>query len=157
MAKVELNVLFKKMQRDDKKEVLKFEVKGDTEQKTAMLYELAGNIVNFEIDGCEAGMITAEFAKINRDSKKTVLDFNLKGDSEEKALKLYEFAGHNVTLMVEPSQMSLEDFYEETDQDPDEDPHEGIDYTVDVTTGTVNSVESKDDGMFDVKDEELPG
>lgn len=123
MTKVELNVFFKMQQKDDKKEVLKFEIKGnDEENSTKDLHLWAGNIVSFSIDGCDAGETTAEFMNIQRDSKKTAIKFAIKGDSEEKAQELYKFAGRNVKLAVQPSQMSIEEFNEQ---------HEGIEYSVD--------------------------
>ncbi|MBO9599701.1 MAG: hypothetical protein J7559_17990 [Cohnella sp.] len=122
--KTALNVLFKKMQKDDKKEVLVFQVNGDELAHAQTLVELAGGIVVMNIDGCEAGDIMAEFASLQRDSKKTALKFNVKGDSEEKAIKLYPYAGRNVTLNLQASQMSLDDYY-------GDEPREGIEYTVD--------------------------
>ncbi|MFS0822151.1 hypothetical protein [Bacillus sp. 1P02SD] len=125
MAKTELNVFFKMQQKDDKKEVLKFEIKGDdAENASNELYQLAGSIVVFDIEGCAAGETTAEFMNIQRDSKKTTMKFAIKGDSEKKAQELYKFAGRNVKLSVQPSQMSIEEFYEQND-------HEGIEYNVD--------------------------
>ena len=122
MSKTELNVFFKMQQKDDKKEVLKFEIKGnDNENSTSNLHSLAGNIIVFSIDGCAAGETTAEFMNIQRDSKKTTLKFAIKGDSEEKAMELYKLAGCNVKLSVQPSQMSIEEFNEG---------HEGIEYKV---------------------------
>lgn len=53
MSKTELNVLFKKMQKDDKKEVLHFQVQGDELPHAERLVEMDGGIVLFEIDGCE--------------------------------------------------------------------------------------------------------
>ncbi|MFD2705473.1 hypothetical protein [Salibacterium lacus] len=153
MSKIELNVLFKKQQKDDKKEVLKFEDKSDGENVSLELYEMAGEIVNFELQGSEIGPITAEFAKINKDNKKTVLDFTLKGDSENKALSLYEFAGQYIMMTIEPSQMSLEDFNEgDSGEEGDEpaDDHESMEYTVnldgtaDVSQDTTKE-ESEDD------------
>jgi len=127
-----LNVFFKMQQKDDKKEILKFEIKGNDAENTANeLYPLAGSIVIFIIEGCAAGETTAEFMNIQRDSKKTTMKFAIKGDSEEKAQELYKFAGRNVTITIQPSQMSLEEFYEE------EDGHEGIEYSVD-DKGSVN-------------------
>lgn len=111
--KTALNVLFKKMQKDDKKEVLVFQVNGDELPQAQSLVELAGGIVVMEIDGCDAGEIMAEFASLQRDSKKTALKFNIKGDSEEKAILLYRFAGRNVTLRLQASQMSIEDYYDD--------------------------------------------
>lgn len=128
--KTTLNVLFKSMQRDDKKEVLKFQVNGDELPNADRLVEMAGGIVLFEIEGCDAGQVTAEFASLQRDSKKTTLKFAIKGDSEDQAVKLYRYAGTNVTLSLEPSQMSIEDFYEEPDASPEYSVHP--DGTVDV-------------------------
>ncbi|MGA4718843.1 hypothetical protein [Fictibacillus nanhaiensis] len=122
---VEMNVFFKMQQKDDKKEILKFEIKGsDSEKKSNSLYELAGSIIVFKIEGCAAGEVTAEFMNIQRDSKKTALKFAIKGDSEEKAQELYKYAGQNVKIEVNPSQMTLDEFYGEEDD-------EGIEYTVD--------------------------
>jgi hypothetical protein len=158
MSKVELNVFFKMQQKDDKKEVLKFEIKGDGEESSNALYQLAGGIVLFEIDGCAAGETSAEFMNIQRDSKKTTMKFAIKGDSEKKAQELYKFAGHNVKLSVQPSQMSIEEFYEE-------DSHDGIEYQVnpdgtvdapegqvsmdDIPTGEDDDVNFDDDDLLD--------
>jgi hypothetical protein len=109
--KTTLNVLFKKIQKDDKKEILEFHVQGDELPNSQELIEMAGNIVVLEIKGNEAGKINAEYKSIQRDSKKTALKFNIKGDSEDKVIKLYKQAGGNVTLFIEPSQMSIDEFY----------------------------------------------
>lgn len=123
MSKTELNVFFKMQQKDDKKEILKFEIKGNGSENSANdLYPLAGSIIIFNIEGCNAGDTTAEFMNIQRDSKKTSLKFAIKGDSEEKAQELYKYAGQNVKLSVQPSQMSIEEFYD--------DEHEGVEYSV---------------------------
>jgi hypothetical protein len=121
--KTELNVFFKLMQKDDKKEVLKFEVMGnDNEQAGRDLFDMSGGIVVFSIEGCAAGEVSAEFKNIQRDDKKTALKFFIKGDSEEKAQQLYKLAGRNVKLSVQPSQMSIDEFYD--------DDHDGIEYAV---------------------------
>ena len=122
MSKIEINVLFKKMQKDDKKEVLQFQVQGDELPNAQELVELAGGIVVLGVDGCDAGEFSAEFAQLQRDSKKTTLKFNVKGDSEDKIIKLYPFAGTNVTLWLQQSQMSIDEFYEQ--------PDEGIEYNI---------------------------
>jgi hypothetical protein len=144
MAKTELMVLFKKMQRDDKKDVLKFEYRGNEEDDRikvpGSIYELVGEMVNIEVEGAKCGPITAELQKANKDSKKVVLDLSLRGDSEEKAVDLYRKAGQNVKLFIEPSQASLEDFSQEEQGDP----HEGIEYSVDIA------------GSVEVKKEEDP-
>jgi hypothetical protein len=134
--KTSIKVLFKSMQKDDKKEVLKFEIKGQEDAAAeAELFALSGSIVVIEITGCEAGEVTAEFMNIQRDSKKTVLKFAIKGDIEEKAQQIYKFAGRNVELGVQPSQMSIEEFR-------GEDEHEGLEYDV------------HHDGTVSVKDDE---
>lgn len=121
MSKVELKVLFKKLQRDDKKEVLEFHVMGEELPSSETLVMLAGNMANLTIHDSEAGTIPAEFKSIQRDSKKTVLKFEAKGNSQDKIIKLYPFAGHNVVLDIEQSQMSIEEFEEQ---------HEGVEYQV---------------------------
>ncbi|MDT2261628.1 hypothetical protein P7H06_21965 [Paenibacillus larvae] len=73
---------------------------------------MAGTIVIFNLPGLTEET-TAEFMNINVIAKKTVMKLALKGDSEEKALELYKRAGRNVLLMLKPSQMSIEEYYEE--------------------------------------------
>ncbi|AQT84115.1 hypothetical protein ERICIV_03379 [Paenibacillus larvae subsp. larvae] len=138
----EINVLFKSMQRDDKKEVLKFELKGNENDGNAQkLVEMAGTIVILNLPGLTEE-ISAEFLNIQRDSKKTVMKLALKGDSEEKALELYKRAGRNVLLMLKPSQMSIEEYYEED---------EGLEYTV-KADGTVEV----DQDQVTIEDVETP-
>lgn len=146
MPKITLNVLFKKMQKDDKKEVLEFHVVGGTLPHTTELNEMAGNMVHLNVTDSKAGAFPAEFAKFQRDSKKTVLQFKVKGDSEEKSAKLYGYAGSNVSLEMEPSQMSIEDYYD--------DDHDGVEYKVNKD-GTAEI--SKDQMTMDevAADEEL--
>ena len=138
MSKIELTVLFKKIQKDDKKEVLEFHVQGDELDYSEELVQLAGNIAVLEVKNSEAGKLPAEFKSIQRDSKKTVLKFNVRGDSDKKVINLYPYAGSNVTLFLEASQMSLEEFDEK---------HEGIEYSVEKD-GTV----SVPDGQLDMED-----
>lgn len=122
MSAIKLNVLFKKIQKDDKKEVLEFHVQGDELPFSQDLVKLAGSIVVLNVENSEAGEINVEFKSIQRDSKKTTLKFNVKGDSEEKVLKLYPLAGRSVNLHMNPSQMTIDEFNE---------PHEGVEYKVD--------------------------
>lgn len=124
MTKTTLNVLFKKMQKDDKKEVLEFHVQGNELPNTQELVGLAGSIVILNVEESNAGTFNAEFVSVQKDSKKTTLKFNIKGDSDDKVIKLYPHAGTSVTLFMEPSQMSVDDFYEE-------DEREGIEYKID--------------------------
>ncbi|AJK27792.1 hypothetical protein ABNB59_21905 [Paenibacillus larvae] len=139
---IEINVLFKSMQRDDKKEVLKFELKGNEDDGNAQkLVEMAGTIVIFNLPGLTEE-VSAEFMNLQRDSKKTVMKLALKGDSEEKALELYKRAGRNVLLMLKPSQMSIEEYYEKD---------EGLEYTV-KADGTVEV----DQDQVTIEDVETP-
>ncbi|MFI8492205.1 hypothetical protein ACIGC1_04730 [Peribacillus butanolivorans] len=132
MTNTKLNVLFKKMQKDDKKEVLEFHVQGNELPNTQELVGLAGSIVILNVDESKAGTFNAEFVSVQKDSKKTTLKFNIKGDSDDKVIKLYPHAGKSVTLFMEPSQMSVDDFY-------DEEEYEGIEYKIDKD-GTANVV-----------------
>lgn len=133
--KTTMNVLFKSMQKDDKKEILKFEIKGSEDAGDEMeLFELSGSIVvlSLEVGGDDVcGDLSAEFVSMKRDSKKTVMKFGIKGDKDDKVHLLYKFAGRNVTLGVAPSQMSIEEFNE---------PREGV-------SGNINP-----DGTVEVED-----
>lgn len=131
MPKIKLNVLFKKIQKDDKKEVLEFHILGDEIPHKEQLISMAGGLAVLQIVDIE---ISAEFKSIQRDSKKVTLKFEAKGDSEDKIIKLYPKAGTNVDLYLEPSQMSFEDL--ETNN------HEGIQYGVN-DDGTVEVPENQ--------------
>lgn len=128
---IQLNVLFKKMQKDDKKEVLVYEVKGDDLPQAHTLVEMAGTIVILAANaaGNKTSEIQAEFATLQRDSKKTALKFNIKGDNEKASAEFYRMAGMNVTLSLQASQMSIDEFYD--------DDHEGVQYTINPD-GTVD-------------------
>lgn len=153
-----LNVLFKSMQKDDKKEVLKFVIQGD-EDDAIDLFDLSGSIVSLAlvVGGDQVGQtLNAEFVNIQRDSKKTVMKFDIKSDGESKSLELYKFAGRNVELTVKPSQMSIEEFREE--------PREGVrgtinpDGTVDADQASIDDYEEEDQDsnpMHDQK-EDIP-
>lgn len=79
-------------------------------------------MVLLEIEGIEH-KLKCEFNKITKDSKKTTLDFIVKGDSSaENTFNFYKKAGADVTLHIVETQMSTDDF---------EDEHEGIPYSVD--------------------------
>lgn len=129
MTTIKLNVLFKKMQKDDKKEVLMFHVVSNELPHADDLLKMPGSIVLLKIEKDEVEAIGAEFVSIQRDNKKTVLKFNIKRDPEGKVNKLYPYAGENVDVNLQPTQMSIEEFYEGD--------HEGIEYKVD-SDGTVS-------------------
>lgn len=155
MSKIELDVLFKKMQKDDKKEVLEFHILGDEIPHKTELMEMAGGIAVLNVD--EIG-ISAEFKSIQRDSKKVALKFEAKGDNDKELIDLYAMAGYNVKLFLEPSQMSIDEFYEE-DSEP------GIEYNVndggvvevakgqlsadDIPFGEADDVAADDDELLD--------
>ncbi|MCU4822697.1 hypothetical protein OCA00_13745 [Bacillus cereus] len=138
MTKVKLNVLFKKMQKDDKKEVLMFHVLSDELPHADELLKMPGTIVYLTLEKSEVEPIGAEFANIQRDSKKTAIKLNVKSDAKGVVNQLYPFAGGNVDIILEPSQMSIDEFYEE--------PHEGVEYnvnpdgTTDVASGQLKIV-----------------
>jgi hypothetical protein len=123
MSTIKLNVLFKKMQKDDKKEVLMFHVVSDELPHADDLLKMPGSIVLLTVEESEVKEIGAEFVSIQRDNKKTVLKMNIKRDTEGKVNYLYPHTGNNVSLILQPSQMTIDEFYE--------DDHEGIKYNVD--------------------------
>lgn len=100
MTKIQLNVLFKKMQKDDKKEVLMFHVLSDELPYADELLKMPGTIVHLTVEKSDVEAIGAEFVSIQRDSKKTVLKFNVKGDTKDKINKLYPFAGEKMFLLL---------------------------------------------------------
>lgn len=135
MTNIELHVLFKKIQKDDKKEVLEFHILSDEIPHKSELIGMAGGIAVLQVEDHEK--LTAEFKSIQRDSKKAALKFEAKGDNDDKIVKLYKLAGTNVKIFLEQSRMSIDDFY-------DEDQHEGIEYnlnqdgTVEVAHGQLS-------------------
>lgn len=149
MTKIELSVLFKKLQRDDKKEIMEFHVMGENLEHSENLVMMAGNMALLNVVGSEAGQIPVEFKSIQRDSKKTVFKFEVKGDSQDKIIQLYPYAGNNVTINLEESQMSLEELEEGST-------HEGIGYDVNQD-GTVASVDQVSfDDVEELDDTEYP-
>ncbi|WP_445505800.1 hypothetical protein [Niallia sp. 03091] len=140
---IKLNVLFKKMQKDDKKEVLMFHVLSDELPHANELLKMPGTIALLTVDEIEVDEIGAEFVSIQRDNKKTVLKFNVNRDAAGKINKFYSHAGSNVTLNLKSSQMTIDEFYESG--------HEGIEYTVDGD-GSVN-VDPDQVSMDDIEDE----
>jgi hypothetical protein len=118
---IQLDVLFKKIQKDDKKEVLMFHVQSDELPSAQELLAMPGSITLITVEGSNAGEVGAEFVSIQRDDKKTVLKFNIKRDAGNQIDKLYPLAGNHVSIKLQPSQMSIDEFYEE---------RQGIEYTV---------------------------
>ncbi|QJD83540.1 ArpU family phage packaging/lysis transcriptional regulator [Cohnella herbarum] len=71
--------------------------------------QLCREVVELRIDEIDDVTITAEFSKKTKDTKKTVLEFIVKGDvSVEHSFELYKLAGDDVTLTIEKSSISTE-------------------------------------------------
>lgn len=126
---IQINVLFKKMQKDDKKEVLMFHILSDETKHAADLLRLTGKMTILTISDDEGPYepIQAEFVNLQRDNKKTVLKFNVATEDVDRVNAIYPAAGTNISLLIQPQQMSIDDL---------EDEHEGISYEV-GSDGTV--------------------
>lgn len=144
---LKLNATFAKQTKDSKKEGLVFHITGEQERNpeiNAMVREVVILSLGFEDNATE---LSAEFIKASKDPKKTVLEFNIKGDtSADKSFEFYKYAGKTVDLNIKPSQMSLEEF-KEADK--------GKKFDVDGN-GVVSNVEKDPDQaeLFDDEDEE---
>ncbi|MFJ7407141.1 MULTISPECIES: hypothetical protein [unclassified Lysinibacillus] len=131
---IQINVLFKKMQKDDKKEVLMFHILSDETKHAAELLRLTGKMTILTISDDEGPYesIQAEFVNLQRDNKKTVLKFNVATEDVDRVNAIYPAAGTNISLLIQPQQMSIDDLEGE---------HEGIPYevgsdgTVEVSSG----------------------
>lgn len=134
---IQINVLFKKMQKDDKKEVLMFHILSDETKHAADLLRLTGKITILTISDDEGPYesIQAEFVNLQRDNKKTVLKFNVATEDVDRVNAIYPAAGTNISLLIQPQQMSIDDL---------EDEHDGVPYKV-GSDGTVE-VNSNDKG-----------
>lgn len=133
---IQINVLFKKMQKDDKKEVLMFHILSDETKHAADLLRLTGKMTILTISDDEGPYepIQAEFVNLQRDNKKTVLKFNVATEDVDRVNAIYPAAGTNISLLIQPQQMSIDDLEAE---------HEGIEYEV-GTDGTVEFNSSQD-------------
>ncbi|MEA0979138.1 hypothetical protein U1P98_22935 [Lysinibacillus irui] len=133
---IQINVLFKKMQKDDKKEVLMFHILSDETKHAADLLRLTGKMTILTISDDEGPYepIQAEFVNLQRDNKKTVLKFNVATEDVDRVNAIYPAAGTNISLLIQPQQMSIDDL---------EDEHEGISYEV-GSDGTVEVNSSQD-------------
>lgn len=117
---IQINVLFKKMQKDDKKEILMFHILTDESKHAANLLKLTGKMtiltVSTEEDKYEP--IQAEFVNLQRDSKKTVLKFNVATEDEERVNTIYPAAGTNIALLIQPQQMTIDEIEEHHEEIP---------------------------------------
>lgn len=117
---IQLNVLFKKMQKDDKKEVLQFHYMDSELPDAQELINLSGSVVVLSLEAENTEQVAAQFKKVQKDDKKTLLEFNVNTSSKGKIDKFYPYSGTNVKLTIEPSQMSIEEFYKEPDGEKEE-------------------------------------
>ncbi|WP_342557564.1 hypothetical protein [Lysinibacillus sp. FSL P4-0201] len=133
---IQISVLFKKMQKDDKKEVLMFHILTDETKHAAELLRLTGKMTILTISDDEGPYepIQAEFVNLQRDNKKTVLKFNVATEDVDRVNAIYPAAGTNISLLIQPQQMSIDDL---------EDEHEGIEYEV-GSDGTVEINSNQD-------------
>lgn len=119
---IEIKTHFNRMTKDSKKEALEFLVTGEDERRRE-LFDLTRSVVILQIES-EPTELTAELKSATKGSKNTKLAFIIKGDtSADQAFEFYKFTGKDLTLIIKPSQMSLEDFKA---------PHEGV-------TGKINA------------------
>lgn len=147
MTNIQLNVLFKKMQKDDKKEVLLFHIQTEDPKHTSELLSLTGKMAILTITDSygEYEPIQAEFVNFQRDNKKTVLKFNVMTEDEDRVNAIYPAAGTNVSLLIQPSQMSIDEV--------NEGQREGIEYDVEAD-GTVSL---KYEQLMEEVDQEFEG
>lgn len=108
---IRINVLFKKMQKDDKKEILMFHILTDEVKFAPELLRLTGKmtILTLSVEDKTYDAIQAEFVNIQRDSKKTVLKFNVATEDEERVNAIYPAAGTTIDLLIQPQQLTIED------------------------------------------------
>lgn len=109
---IQIDVLFKKMQKDDKKEILMFHILTDETKHAAELLRLTGKmtILTISDEGGPFEPIQAEFMNLQRDNKKTVLKFNVATEDVDRVNALYPAAGTNVELLIQSQQMTIDEF-----------------------------------------------
>lgn len=132
MTTIKLDVLFKKIQKDDKKENLEMHIIKEEIPFVNELMNMAGGMVVLQITECQE--IPAHFKAMQRDSKKVTLKFEVKGNHTERILEMYKWAGGSTALHLAESQLSIDDVYEET--------REGMGFTLD-TGGVVTLAEGQ--------------
>lgn len=112
---VTITVLFKKMQKDDKKEVLLFHDSSADTKFASELLSLTGKMTILTISTKtkegekQYEPIQAEFVNIQRDNKKTVLKFNVATEDEDRVNALYPAAGTTVDLLIQSQQMTIDE------------------------------------------------
>lgn len=119
---INITVLFKKMQKDDKKEVLLFHDSSADTKFASELLLLTGKMTILTIStkskegDKQYEPIQAEFVNLQRDNKKTVLKFNVATEDEERVNALYPAAGTTVELLIQSQQMTIDEVDESEDE-----------------------------------------
>jgi len=89
-----------------------FWIKGADEEKEE-LRALSRSVVVLKIEDLGEFTVEAEFKKLNRDDKKTVLEFEVKGGtSEESSSAFYSLSGTDVILTISKASQTVEEFRE---------------------------------------------
>lgn len=107
MPTIKLDVLFKKHQKDDKKEVLEMHILDDGIKNEGELLAMAGKMVVLQVNDIQE--IPVEFKGHQKDSKKTVMKFQVRGNFEEATTQIYLASGKHATVYLAESQLSIED------------------------------------------------
>lgn len=109
---ITLNALFNKHTRDSKKEAMTFYLKGGAESSQE-LQELHRSVVVLRIKGVDAS-VTGEFKKLNKDEKKTTIEFEIKGGTSiESSGKFFSVSGTDVELTIEGTDEDVDNFRDE--------------------------------------------
>lgn len=107
--KVQIKAKIFKAVKDSKKEMLQFHITGD-DRLNNDINILVGEVTEIFVDGC-AHKLTTELKKKIGDGKKSVLEFELRGDTTRKQTSdYYDRVSRDVELTIASAQMSLEEF-----------------------------------------------
>lgn len=91
-----------------------FHILTDETKHAADLLRLTGKMTILTISDGEGPYepIQAEFVNLQRDNKKTVLKFNVATEDVDRVNAIYPAAGTNISLLIQPQQMSIDDLEE---------------------------------------------
>lgn len=149
MPTITLDVLFKKIQKDDKKEVLEMHILDDGIKDEGELLAMAGKMVVLQVNDIQE--IPVEFKGHQKDSKKSVMKFQVRGNFEEAIIEMYKAAGKHATVYLAESQLSIEDVIES------EEAGEGLDTfgAIEIADGqiSIDEVEQVETPAATIEDE----
>lgn len=140
MPTIKLDVLFKKHQKDDKKEVLEMHILDDGIKNEGELLAMAGKMVVLQVNDIQE--IPVEFKGHQKDSKKTVMKFQVRGNFEEATTQIYLASGKHATVYLAESQLSIEDVMEAEEDGDDLDTFGAI--AIDDGQMTIEEVEPEE-------------